>query len=73
MACFVVPGGEAVVTTVIQKVLERREKKAAEKGEHGTGTGWSRKLGWLNRMLWGGTLLLALEHVWHGAVSYTHL
>jgi hypothetical protein len=25
-------------------------------------------LGWLNKLLWGGTILLALEHVWHGEV-----
>jgi len=23
-------------------------------------------LGWLTNMLWGGSLLLAFEHVWHG-------
>lgn len=28
-------------------------------------------MGWLNKMLWGGTLLLALEHVWHGEVTFT--
>ena len=31
-------------------------------------TGVSRKLKWLNNMLWGGSALLALEHVWHGEV-----
>ena len=25
-------------------------------------------LGWLNKMLWGGSALLAFEHVWHGEV-----
>lgn len=63
MACFLVPAGEAIVTTVVQKVVETREKKEAVKK---TGLGWSRRLGWLNKMLWGGTILLALEHVWHG-------
>ncbi|WP_027398657.1 hypothetical protein [Anaerovorax odorimutans] len=29
---------------------------------------WSRKLSWLTRLLWGGVLLLAIEHVWHGEV-----
>jgi hypothetical protein len=29
---------------------------------------WSRKIGWLLNMLWGGVLLLAVEHVWHGEV-----
>ena len=30
---------------------------------------FSRKLKWLNNMLWGGTALLAFEHVWHGEVT----
>ena len=30
---------------------------------------FSRKLKWLNKMLWGGTVLLAFEHVWHGEVT----
>jgi hypothetical protein len=68
MACFLVPVGEAVVTTVVQKVVEKREKKdGAEKTEK-TGIKWSRRLSWLNKMLWGGALLLAIEHVWHGEV-----
>jgi hypothetical protein len=68
MACFLVPVGEAIVTTVVQKVAEKREKKAVvEKTEH-TGLTWSRRLGWLNKMLWGGSVLLALEHVWHGEI-----
>jgi hypothetical protein len=68
MACFLVPAGEAIVTTVVQKVVENREKKVGgERGEK-TGLNWSRKLGWLNKLLWGGTVLLALEHVWHGEV-----
>jgi hypothetical protein len=55
MACFIVPGIEAVVTTIIQKVVG---KERAEK--------W--KLSWLNMMLWGGVILLAVEHIWHGEV-----
>ena len=29
----------------------------------------SRKLNWLNYMLWGGAVLLAFEHIWHGEVT----
>jgi fatty acid desaturase len=68
MACFLVPAGEAVVTTVVQKVVENREKKAGGEGAKKTGLNWSRRLGWLNKLLWGGTILLALEHIWHGEV-----
>jgi hypothetical protein len=66
MACFLVPMGEAIVATVVQKVVEHREKRAGGPGVKSAGLSWSRKLGWLNNMLWGGTLLLALEHEWHG-------
>jgi hypothetical protein len=63
MACFLVPMGEAVVTTLVQKVMEKRAG-----GERGKiiASGWSRKLSWLNYMLWGGTLMLMAEHVWNG-------
>jgi hypothetical protein len=69
MACFLVPGTEVIVTTVIQKVIEHKEKKAAGEKAEKNGLTWSRKLGWLNKMLWGGTILLGLEHVWHGEVT----
>ena len=68
MACFLVPGGEAIVATVVQKVVEHQERKAGVEKTEKTGLSWSRKLGWLNKLLWGGTILLALEHVWHGEV-----
>lgn len=63
MACFTVPVAEAVVTTLAAKMLASREPK----GNDGK-TRFSTKLGWLNKMLWGGSVLLAFEHVWHGEV-----
>ena len=68
MACFLVPMGEAIATSVVQKVVEKREKKVSGERTKNTGLNWSRKLSWLNKLLWGGTVLLALEHVWHGEV-----
>lgn len=68
MACFLVPAGGAIVTTVVQKVVEKRERKAGGEKAKKTGLTWSRRLSWLNKMLWGGTILLALEHIWHGEV-----
>ena len=68
MACFLVPVGEAIVTTVVQKVAEKREKKDETEKMEKTGLKWSRRLSWLNKMLWGGSIMLALEHVWHGEV-----
>lgn len=71
MACFVVPAIEAVVTTVATKVIEKKEsnntiKKADDKIS--VTTKFSDKLHWLNNMLWGGSALLAFEHIWHGEV-----
>ena len=63
MACFIVPGTEAIVTTAITKIVEKKEKKEEKV------LPFSRKLRWLNNMLWGGTALLAFEHVWHGEVT----
>lgn len=74
MACFLVPMTEAIVMTVAQKVLESKEKKAGiEKVTSADGYSmekmpFSRKLGWLNKLLWGGSALLAFEHLWHGEI-----
>lgn len=74
MACFLVPMTEAIVMTVAQKVLESKEKKAGiEKVTSADGytmekMPFSRKLGWLNKLLWGGSALLAFEHLWHGEI-----
>ena len=64
MACFLVPVAEAVVTTIATKVIEKKEKSSGLSGK----IPFSRKLKWLNNMLWGGSALLAFEHVWHGEV-----
>lgn len=71
MACFLVPAAEAVITTVTKKVIEKKEKEAAESGaaeKEEVRASLSQKLSWLNNMLWGGSALLLLEHVWHGEV-----
>lgn len=75
MACFLVPAAEAVITTVAAKVMKSKEKEATMKVSFEDGTfedvtkiKFSTKLGWLNKLLWGGSALLAFEHVWHGEV-----
>lgn len=68
MACFLVPMGVAIGTSVAEKVVARREKKAGEKMTEKGGLSWSRRLSWLNKLLWGGVILLAIEHIWHGEV-----
>ncbi|MBQ6267932.1 MAG: hypothetical protein IJK64_09215 [Clostridia bacterium] len=74
MACFLVPAAEAVVTTVASKILEAKEKDAVAAKPQGAHLEtqekipFSRKLKWLNAMLWGGVILLAFEHLWHGEI-----
>ena len=84
MACFLVPVGEAIVVTVVKKVLEKKERNALVKAGEAKvynlvskgaleapakgGLTWSHRLGWLNKLLWGGSFLLAIEHIWHGEV-----
>lgn len=70
MACFLVPATEAVVTTVATKVIKTKEEKEVvdHSCEENTKIHFSTKLGWLNKLLWGGSALLAFEHVWHGEV-----
>lgn len=75
MACFLVPAAEAVVTTVASKLVKTKENEVSVKlvqpdgtVEEATKIPFSAKLGWLNKMLWGGSALLAFEHVWHGEV-----
>ena len=69
MACFLVSAAEAVVVTAVEKVEEKKELQTAEKKEEKvTKVPFSRKLKWLTWMLWGGAVLLAFEHVWHGEV-----
>lgn len=72
MACFTVPVVESIVVTAVEKAEEKKELKATEQGSVSISKAMiplSRKLKWLNGMLWGGSALLAFEHVWHGEVT----
>ena len=74
MACFTVPAAEAIITTIAGKIIKSKEKHQtvdASKNTTDVSTPkipFSTKIGWLNKMLWGGSALLAFEHVWHGEV-----
>ena len=71
MACFIVSAAEAVVITAVEKAEEKRELKLAETPEaevKKVRVPLSKKLRWLSYMLWGGAVLLAFEHIWHGEV-----
>lgn len=75
MACFIVPAGEAVVTTIAAHLVKKNETEETVRVSLADGhieemkkISLSTKLGWLNKLLWGGSALLAFEHVWHGEV-----
>ncbi len=67
MACFIIPTTEAIVTTVANRFFKKHEcQKSAGDTEK---LPFSVKLGWLNKLLWGGSALLAFEHLWHGEIQ----
>lgn len=70
MACFVIPATEAIITTVAAKIIEKKEM-AADNSELTIVNKelFSTKLKRLNKMLWGGSALLAFEHLWHGEIQ----
>lgn len=77
MGCFLVPAAEAVITTAATKVLQRKESTPETvhisldgvTSTEAVKIPFSQKLKWLNKLLWGGSALLAFEHVWHGEVA----
>ncbi len=77
MACFLVPATEAIVVTIATQILIAQERKVLprhekpndpEESDVEVKIPFSRKLRWLSNLLWGGSFLLAFEHVWHGEV-----
>ena len=76
MACFLVSGAEGIVVGAVRHAVKKSEIAKGVIDEEGNqlvdasthGICWYRKLGWLLNMLWGGVLLLAIEHIWHGEV-----
>ena len=64
MACFIVPAAEAIVTTAVQRIIKKKEDNSSTENT----VRFSEKLGVLNGLLWGGSGLLAFEHVWHGEI-----
>ena len=78
MACFTATIVEAVAVTIAKTVVKKKEKeretalmqsgKTIEEKTAVPRIKLSEKLSWLNMMLWGGSILLLFEHVWHGEV-----
>lgn len=76
MACFAVPVAEAIIATAVTQIIKKKES-APEVFEYKTPEGavekvekisLSRKISWLRNLLWGGSILLAFEHLWHGEI-----
>ena len=80
MACFTATLVEAAAVTIVKAVVKKKEKekeketalmqggKNIEEQTSAPRIKLSEKLSWLNMMLWGGSILLLFEHVWHGEV-----
>lgn len=64
MACVVVPFVEAVGISVAEKALAKRTVAG------GIARDFAEKIPVLKNMLYGGSLLLAIEHVYHGEISF---
>lgn len=76
MACFLVPAAEAIVATIAAKVTEAKKESLDEvkidlnnsEAHNMMKIPFSKKLKWLSNLLWGGSVLLSFEHIWHGEV-----
>ncbi len=61
MACFTVPLATAVAATAAKSALPQSARTNP----------FVAKLGWLGKMMFGGSFLLAIEHVYHGEIIFT--
>ncbi len=64
MACFTAPLAQALVVTAAKSACKDRAAKSRNP--------FVRRLGWLQKMLFGGSFLLAIEHVWHGEITWRY-
>lgn len=58
MACFTIPLAEGIILSVAKKIAFKKDAESALKA----------RLGHLENMLYGGSFLLAIEHIYHGEV-----
>lgn len=71
MACFVVSATAGVGVAIARHVVKHREMKKANAGEtpkiekFGSDIKWSKKLAYLELMLFAGSFVLAIEHIIH--------
>lgn len=72
MSCFVVPLTEAVVVSAAKALINRRNNAKNVVNESQESKlkleSFNKKISILQNMLYGGSFLLALEHIYHGEV-----
>ncbi|MGN0503378.1 MAG: hypothetical protein ACI4HN_10665 [Ruminococcus sp.] len=76
MACFLAPAVEAIAVSVVKHHIKKKENKiqvnsnenSVVRNNDANKIPFSKKLSWLNSLLWGGSFLLLIEHIWHGEV-----
>ena len=64
MACFSAPLAAAIATGIVRRGM------AAKTVEQPGTVSWVTKLGWLEKLSFGGCALLAFEHIWHGEIIF---
>ena len=64
MACFTAP-----LVAAVAAGIARRSVKTSDPDETET-VSWATKLGWLEKLSFGGCALLAFEHIWHGEIIF---
>lgn len=74
MACFVVSAAAGIGVAVARHAVKHHEKKKENAGvapkieKFGSDTKWSKKLAYLELMLFAGSFILAIEHIIHGEI-----
>lgn len=64
MACIIAPAVEAIAVSIASKKIKSHEETNGANMK----IPFSRKVKWLSNLLWGGSALLAFEHIWHGEI-----
>ena len=64
MACFTAPLAAGIAAGIARRTVASKD---ADKSET---ISWATKLGWLEKLSFGGCALLAFEHIWHGEIIF---
>jgi len=64
MACFTAPLAAAIAAGVVRRTVKTKDADDPET------ISWATKLGWLEKLSFGGCALLAFEHIWHGEIIF---